>query len=175
MWQYREDPEANRLVDAYILKHYYYLLEISGLYHRMDGRTRIFSISQLIIYFFTLTFHLILIIKSTIPIYGLNKVLFSQNVHFALLMVAFKRFLRLSRTCCHRGRYPSFQCENATSSINSRTDYSGFGCRNCPQCVTNRGLQGRHIRFQQNCFDARLPPSTTKNGDECFLHLLQFD
>ncbi|XP_066901165.1 odorant receptor 49a [Halyomorpha halys] len=87
MWQYREDPEANRLVDAYILKHYYYLLEISGLYHRMDGRTRIFSISQLIIYFFTLSFHLILIIKSTIPIYGLNKVLFSQNVHFALLML----------------------------------------------------------------------------------------
>ncbi|KAE8573924.1 Odorant receptor 11, partial [Halyomorpha halys] len=87
MRQYREDPEANRLVDGYILKHYYYLLEISGLYHRMDGRTRIFSISQLIIYLITLSFHLILIIKSTIPIYGLNMVLFSQNVHFGLLIL----------------------------------------------------------------------------------------
>ncbi|KAE8573460.1 odorant receptor 49a-like [Halyomorpha halys] len=85
MWQQDEKSEANRLVDAYIRKHYYHLLQISCIYPNMDGRIRILSIIQLLIYILILVHELVILIKSTIVAYGFNMVLFSQNVHFCLL------------------------------------------------------------------------------------------
>ncbi|CAH1390498.1 unnamed protein product [Nezara viridula] len=86
MWQHREDPEANVLVDAYVAKHYYYILIISGLYPKMDKRNRILSTFQLMMYVIILVHQMVIILKSTITIYGFSMVLFSQNVHLWLLM-----------------------------------------------------------------------------------------
>nr|WVD93624.1 odorant receptor 11 [Graphosoma rubrolineatum] len=86
MWQYHEDYETNRPIDAYISKHYKSVLRISGLYLKMDRRNRFLSIFQVVIYVLTLLYQIAIFINSTIIIYGFNMTLFSLNAHLALLM-----------------------------------------------------------------------------------------
>lgn len=80
------DEGIDEKVDQFIDKQYFYLMQISCIYVKLDKRYRIFSVVQLIFYFSNLFYYYILLSRSTILMAHLNMVLFSQSSHFTLLL-----------------------------------------------------------------------------------------
>nr|WVD93620.1 odorant receptor 7 [Graphosoma rubrolineatum] len=88
MWLFESTEEAEERVqvETFIDQQYYRLMQVSSLYLKMGPRDRLVSLIQLSIYVTILASHWLLFVNATFAIYDINMVLFSQSVHFSLLI-----------------------------------------------------------------------------------------
>ncbi|KAE8573925.1 odorant receptor 4 [Halyomorpha halys] len=81
-----KEAEDSGPVEAFIDKQYYRIMQVSALYLRMDPKNRVLSFLQLITYVVILAYHWSLLVNGTLVLFDINMVLFSQSVHFSLLV-----------------------------------------------------------------------------------------
>lgn len=78
--------ESNEEVDNYVSSQYLYLIEVSGMYTRLDRSHRLFTFLQLTVYICVLVFHYIIIGRGALQVLEISLVTFGEAVHFCLLI-----------------------------------------------------------------------------------------
>ncbi|KAE8574110.1 odorant receptor Or2 [Halyomorpha halys] len=79
--------ESDKLTEKFIDSNYYYLTQLSLLYMKMDKKHRIFSIAQFLTFYTIMGYHFILLIRSSVALFGINFIIFVHNSHIGLFSI----------------------------------------------------------------------------------------